>query len=200
MKFRSRIAKYAAWVALCVPALIIVFRYLADSVSYGEVIHETGDWSIGLLFVALAITPLGRALPKSRWLAFFRFHRRAIGVASFAYAALHTVTYLEKKWGAQLILKEGLQPDIATGWIALVIFLALAITSNNGSVRKLGKKWKSLHRLVYVAAALVFAHWILTAFEPQLAYVVLVALCLVEALRWLPGRRTSAVGNRDSIR
>ena len=81
-----------------------------------------------------------------------------------------------------------------------MIFLALAITSNNGSVRKLGKKWKSLHRLVYVAAALVFAHWILTAFEPQLAYVVLVALCLVEALRWLPGRRTSAVGNRDSIR
>jgi sulfoxide reductase heme-binding subunit YedZ len=121
-------------------------------------------------------------------LAFLRFHRRAIGVASFAYAALHTVVYLEKKWGADLILTEGLKPGIATGWIALVIFLMLAITSNNLSVRRLGKTWKLLHRTVYVSALLVFAHWILTGFGPQPAYIVLLALCMVEALRWMPDR------------
>jgi len=189
MRYRSAIAKYAVWLALCAPALNIIFRYLADAMSYGEVIHETGDWSVGLLFVALATTPLFRVAPKSVWVAFFRFHRRAIGVASFAYAALHTVVYLEKKWGADLILTEGLKPGIATGWIALVIFLVLAVTSNNRSVRKLGKSWKTLHRTVYVSAALVFVHWILTAVEPQLAYTVLLALCAVEALRWIPNWR-----------
>lgn len=156
--------------------------------SYGEVIHETGDWSVGLLFLALAITPIGKIAPTRGWLALLRFHRRAIGVASFAYAALHTVTYLERKWGADLILTEGSKLDIATGWLALAIFLALAITSNNRSVRKLGKSWKKLHRLAYLATALVFLHWILTAFEPQLAYIVLFSLCLVEALRFMPNR------------
>ncbi len=189
MKFRSLTAKYAVWAALCAPALHIIFRYIADTMSYGEVIHETGNWSVGLLFLALAVTPLGKVAPKAGWLAFFRFHRRAIGVASFAYAALHTITYLERKWGADLIVTESLKPGIATGWLALVIFLALAITSNNRSVRRLGKSWKKLHRSIYAAAMLVFAHWILTAFEPLLAYTVLAALCVVEALRWMPNRR-----------
>jgi sulfoxide reductase heme-binding subunit YedZ len=121
-------------------------------------------------------------------LAFLRFHRRAIGVASFAYAALHTVVYLERKWGADLIVTEALKPGIATGWLALLIFLVLAITSNNFSVRSLGKSWKMLHRTVYISAILVFAHWILTGFGPQLAYMVLIALCAVEAMRWLPKR------------
>jgi len=159
--------------------------------SYGEVIHETGDWSVGLLFVALAITPLGKVAAKLGLLRFLRFHRRAIGVASFAYAALHTITYLERKWGADLIVMEGLKPDLATGWVALVIFLVLAITSNNRSVQRLGRTWKTLHRTVYIAAALVFLHWILTAFEPQLAYIVMLALCLVEGIRWIPRDKTS---------
>jgi sulfoxide reductase heme-binding subunit YedZ len=169
-----------------------MFRYLADTMSYGQVIHESGDWSVGLLFAALTITPLGRFAPMSGWLAFFRFHRRAIGVASFAYAALHTIAYLERKWGADLIMIEGLKPGIATGWLALVIFLVLAITSNSRSVRSLGKSWKTLHRSVYAAAALVFAHWILTAFEAQPAYMVLAALCVLEALRWIPSRGKQA--------
>lgn len=190
--YHTSTAKYAVWLALCAPLLHIIYRYLADTMSYGEVIHETGDWSVGLLFVALAISPVAGIVPKSGWVAFFRFHRRAIGVASFAYAVMHTITYLERKWGADLILTEGLEPGLATGWLALVIFLVLAITSNNQSVRKLGRSWKRLHRSVYVAAALVFAHWILTAFEPQTAWWVLLALCLVEALRWLPWRRKPA--------
>ena len=192
MRFQSPAAKYAVWAALCAPALHIMYRFIADTMSYGEVIHETGDWSVGLLFVALAITPLGRLARKSSWLAFFRFHRRAIGVASFAYAALHTIVYLERKWGADLILIEGLKPGIATGWVALLVFLALAITSNSYSVRRLGKSWKTLHRSVYAAAVLVFTHWILTAFDPQLAYTVLIALFVVEALRWIPKRRKQA--------
>lgn len=188
MRFRSPTAKYVVWAGLCAPALHIIYRYFADSMSYGQVIHETGNWSVGLLFVALATTPFGRIAARSGWLAFLRFHRRAIGVASFAYAALHTIVYLEKKWGADLIVTEGLKPGLATGWIALAMFLVLAMTSNNRSVKRLGRSWKTLHRSVYASAALVFAHWILTAFEPQLAYIVLISLCVVEALRWVPKR------------
>ncbi len=192
MNYRTSTAKYAVWAALAAPALHILYRYVADTMSYGQVIHETGDWSVGLLFVALAVTPLGRIAARSAWLGFLRFHRRALGVASFGYAALHTIVYLERKWGADLILTESLKPEIATGWFALLIYVLLAITSNNLSVRRLGRKWKTLHRTVYVSAALVFAHWILTSFNSKLAYAVLIALCLVETLRWLPKRSKQA--------
>jgi sulfoxide reductase heme-binding subunit YedZ len=119
-------------------------------------------------------------------------YRRALGVASCAYAAFHTLTYLQRKWGYGYILKEGVEPDLLAGWIALLIFALLAITSNDKSVKMLRKNWQRLHRTVYVAAGLVFAHWILTAFERQTAYICLAALCAVELLRFLRNIRTAA--------
>jgi sulfoxide reductase heme-binding subunit YedZ len=95
-------------------------------------------------------------------------------------------------WGYGYILKEGVEPDLLTGWIALVIFLVLAITSNDKSVRVLRKNWQRLHRTVYIATGLVFAHCILTAFERQTAYICLAAVCAVEALRLLGNSRSAA--------
>jgi len=184
--------KYWIWAILAVPAIYILVRYLDDSISYGQVIHQTGNWSVGLLSLALAVTPLRRVLPKAGWPRQLMTHRRALGVASFSYAAFHTLTYLQRKWGYGYILKEGVEPDLLTGWIALVIFLMLAITSNDQSVRVLRKNWQLLHRTVYVAAGLVFAHWILTAFERQTAYICLAALCVVESLRFLRNKRSAA--------
>ncbi len=180
---RNKSSKYWIWAILAVPAMYILGRYLNDSISYGQVIHETGNWSVGLLSLALAVTPLRRVLPEARWPRWIMTHRRAFGVASFVYAAFHTLTYVQRKWGYGYILKEGVEPDLLTGWIALVIFLMLAITSNDKSVRLLRKNWQRLHRTVYIAAGLVFAHWILTAFERQTAYICLAALCVVESLR-----------------
>ena len=176
--------KYWVWVLLTIPSVWILVRYLIDSISYGEVIHLTGDWSVGLLFVALAVTPMRRVFPRAALPKWFMFHRRALGVASFAYAAFHTLTYLERKWGYGYIIPEGLKLPLLTGWIALAIFFVLAITSNNQSIRLLRKNWQHLHRTVYIAAALTFAHWILTAFEPQTAYIVLALLCVVESFRF----------------
>jgi methionine sulfoxide reductase heme-binding subunit len=180
--------KYWIWAILSVPGVHILARYLSDSISYGQVIHETGDWSIGLLSLALAVTPLRRLLPETRWPRWIAAHRRALGVASFAYAVFHTLTYLQRKWGYGYILKEGVEPDLLTGWIAFVIFLALALTSNDKSVRMLRRNWQLLHRTVYVAAGLIFAHWILTAFDRQTAVISLVALCVVESLRFIRRR------------
>lgn len=178
--------RYASWLILTIPALVISWRYGTGSISYGQVIHQSGNWSVGLLALALVVTPLRRILPNRSWTMALQRLRRAIGVASFAYAALHTAVYLERKWGYGYILEEAKDPALLTGWIALLIFGGLAVTSNNPSVRRLRANWKRLHRLVYPSAALIFAHWILTAPEPLLAWVCLSLLCAVLALRWWP--------------
>lgn len=182
------------WAALSLPAIVICARYFTDSISYGQAIHHSGQWSVGLLIVTLALTPLRIALKSRPWLLTILRHRRAIGVASFSYAALHTGFYLERKWGAGLIIKEGVEPALATGWLALAIFAVLAITSNDSSVRALQRTWKRLHRSVYAATILTFAHWWLAAFDPVTGYVFLGALLIVQMLRL---RRKSKKGVHD---
>lgn len=179
------VSKYWLWTLLCIPGLWILIRYVGDTISYGQVIHETGNWSVGLLFAALAVTPARRLFPCQGWPRALLQRRRALGVASFGYAALHTLAYLERKWGYGYIQQEAVQPGLLTGWLALLIYLALAATSNNTAVRKLQGNWRRLHRLVYLAAVLIFVHWILSAVEPLTAYVCGIALCCVEGLRFI---------------
>ena len=180
--------KYWVWALLSVPAVYALLRYGTDTISYGQALHETGDWSVGLLCLALAVTPLRRIAPASRWPRRLMYHRRAIGVASFAYAAIHTLLYLQRKWGFGLIQKEALEIGIATGWFALLIMLLLAATSNDYSVRSLRRNWQRLHRAVYFAAAATLAHWVLTALDPTTAYIACGALVLVQALRFIRRR------------
>lgn len=181
----NKLHKFLIWALMAVPGVYILVRYQTDAISYGQVILETGDWSVGFLFLALAVTPFCKLLPNAKWPRWFMFHRRAIGVASFAYAAFHTIVYLERKWGFGYIQEEAKDPGLLTGWIALVIFAILAVTSNNQSVRALRKNWQHLHRTVYLATALVFAHWVITSIEPRTAYITLAALCAVEVLRFV---------------
>lgn len=171
------------WTVLSVPAIVICTRFFADSISYGQAIHQTGQWSVGLLIGTLALTPLRIVLKSNPTLLAVLRYRRAIGVASFSYAALHTIIYLERKWGAGLIIKEGVEPSLATGWIALAIFVALAVTSNDYAVRNMRRTWKRLHRGVYVATFLTFIHWWLASFDPMMAYVFAGVLIAVQMLR-----------------
>ncbi|WP_306249578.1 sulfite oxidase heme-binding subunit YedZ [Parvularcula sp. IMCC14364] len=178
-------SRYLVWLLLSLPAIWIMARYLTDVVSYGQVIHATGQWSVGILLATLIITPLRRIFPRATWPRKLVAYRRALGVASFGYAGLHTIVYLHRKWGSGLIVEEAAEPAYLTGWIALVIFLALAATSNNRSVRMLGRGWKMLHRTVYIATALTFAHWILVIFNPVAAWVCLAAVVIFETVRFL---------------
>ena len=73
--------------------------------------------------------------------------------------------------------------DYLSGWIALIIFMILAITSNNYSQKLMRRNWKKLHRTVYLATALIFAHWILTAFDRSTATAYLLILSVVELYR-----------------
>ena len=156
----------ALWLLLASPCVLMIVRYLAGDLYYGEFIHTSGDFSAKLLIITLATTPLRLMFPRLRWTMWLLQNRRYFGVASFAYAVPHLAAYVWKLSDITKIVEEGAEPGMLTGWIALIIMLALAITSNNYSVRKLGRRWKTLHRLVYPAAILTFAHWVLLAFDP----------------------------------
>jgi sulfoxide reductase heme-binding subunit YedZ len=173
------------WIPLAAPGVLLLQRYATGAFSYGEFIHWTGDISVWLLIAALAVTPLRRVLrgPFPLWLG---QRRRDFGVASFAYAAGHLGAYLLRKADAALVWKEGLDPGLLTGWVAFIAFAMLALTSNDASVRWLKAGWKRLHWLVYPAAILTAAHWLLTAFDPFIAAVHATIIAVLLSMRLVP--------------
>ena len=158
-------SRYFLWILLALPFVWLVSAYRAGDLFYGEVIHVSGEFSARLLILTLAITPLRLMFANAHWPVWLLHRRRYLGVASFFYALLHTIVYLQKKASLALIWQEGLSFNMWSGWLAFCIFLALAMTSNDVSVRRLKRTWKKLHRWVYLAALLGFTHWIFIAFD-----------------------------------
>jgi len=176
-------SRYLLWLLLAIPLIIQVGGYLTGRLFYGEVVHATGVWSVRLMIAALAATPVMLMFPghaASRWLM---KNRRYFGVASFVYAFAHTLVYMQRSGVAADIFEEAMTAGYGTGWLALLIFAVLAATSNDASVRFLRARWRRLHRLVYAAAVLSFAHWLLVAFNPGPALAYLALLAIVEAIR-----------------
>ena len=177
------------WLLLALPAAVTIVRYSTGATFYGEVVHSTGQLSAQLLILTMAVTPLRLMFGRRGWIRWLMQRRRYFGVASFGYAALHTVVYLIRTGAFEDILADAAEPGLLTGWIALAIFVPLAVTSNDASVRRLRRMWKRLHRWVYAAAVLTFAHWILTAFAPVPGLIHLAVLAALEAIRvWKTAR------------
>ena len=177
------------WLLLALPAAVTIVRYASGATFYGEVVHSTGQLSAQLLILTMAVTPAQLMFPGRGWIRWLLQRRRYFGVASFGYAALHTVVYLIRTGAFGDILADAAEPGLLTGWIALAIFVPLAITSNDASVRRLRRLWKRLHRWVYAAAILTFAHWVLTAFDPVPGLIHLAVLAALEAYRlWKTAR------------
>ena len=187
------------WLALALPALWIGWQWIAtpESFGFGHAIKDSGDWAAWLLLLTLAVTPLRLAFRRARWTLWLMKRRRDLGVSSFAYAAIHTAIYLVDKASLAVILEQAAGADLLTGWLALAIFLPLAITSNDRSMRAMKRGWKRLHRLVHPAAVLVFVHWTLTAFDPVTAYVHIGILAAIEIAGWTLKRRPS--GSRITV-
>ena len=181
------------WLALALPALWIGWQWIAtpESFGFGHAIKDSGDWAAWLLLLTLAVTPLRLAFRRARWTLWLMKRRRDLGVSSFVYAAMHTAIYLVDKASFAVILEQAAGADLLTGWLALAIFLPLAITSNDRSMRAMKRGWKRLHRLVHPAAVLVFAHWALTAFDPVTAYIHIGILAAIEIAGWTLKRRPS---------
>lgn len=130
----------------------------ADPVKTLQIV--TGLACLNLLLVALAITPLRRYL---KW-NFLGQYRRMLGLFAFAYAVVHFLIYVvfDQSLDPRLIWDDTIEhPRIAVGALALVLLTPLAITSTDRMIRKLGKNWGKLHRLVYPATALGVLHYLM---------------------------------------
>lgn len=173
------------WAVLAIPALWIGWRWWAtpEAYGFGHAIKDSGDWAAWFLLATLAVTPVRLAFGTGALTRWLLTRRRDLVVASFVYAAGHTAIYLGDKKVPATILDEAAGAELLTGWLALALFIPLAITSNDVSVRALKRGWKRLHRLVYPAAVLVFAHWALTAFDPAVAYAHIAILAAIEGTR-----------------
>lgn len=173
------------WLILGLPGLWILYRWAAtpDAYGFGHAIGDSGDLAAWLLMLTLSVTPLRLLFRRQRWSTWLVRRRRDFGVASFAYAAGHTVIYMADRPSFEAISADLSLPDILVGWLALALFVPLAATSNDIATRALGRSWKRLHRMVYPAAILTFLHWALTAYDPTTAYVHIAALAAIELLR-----------------
>ena len=144
--------------------------------------HELGELALQLLIAGLCITPLRRHAGVN----LLKF-RRAVGLMAFFYVALHLLVWLvlDIQDPARIWADIVKRPYITVGMAGFLLLLPLALTSTNGAIRRLGKRWRQLHRLVYAAALLGGLHFVMLAkgfqIEPLLylgATVVLVALRL----------------------
>jgi methionine sulfoxide reductase heme-binding subunit len=180
---RTSRSTYVLWVILAVPAILLLSGYWRDALVYGEVVHISGEFGARLLIVTMAATPLCLMFPGARLPRWLLRHRRHLGVAAFCYVLLHTLVYLERQADFTRIIDDAREAGMWTAWIGLAIFLVLAATSNDWSVRVLKRGWKSLHRGVYAAAILSYLHWVLVAFEPAGATVHFAVLGALEGYR-----------------
>ncbi|HVS51588.1 MAG TPA: ferric reductase-like transmembrane domain-containing protein, partial [Opitutaceae bacterium] len=171
---------------------------LADPLKF--VLHHLGFVACLLLVIVLAFTPLRVLAPKNPVALALNRHRRLVGVGAFVYAALHFTTHLLYEGGTDVsaipaILRTAVKkPFQLTGLIALTILLVLAITSLHAFVRWLGgRRWKNLHRLAYVAAALIAYHQAAArkVFPPQVLWI-FVPLAVLELARIVKQRSKSA--------
>lgn len=179
---------------LCLPGLAFLQGYFTGRIDAEALLHPTGETSARLMIIAMLITPLRLMFPQTRWLKWMLGVRRELGIAAFAYAAAHTVFYVVDMASLQLILDEVGALGIWTGWVAMFIFIPLAITSNNAAVSCLGRRWKTLHQWVYAAAVLTLLHWIFVHnnLGPALVHFVPLLLLSLYRLYHLRNRTASA--------
>lgn len=124
-----------------------------------EITHGTGDWAVYFLLASLAITPLRVVLDWQRILPL----RRMIGVGAACYAGIHFCLYvIDQKYDLVKVATEiALRFYLAIGFVTLLGLLALAVTSTDGWMKRLGRRWKMLHRLAYPLAVLALFHYFL---------------------------------------
>ena len=162
---------YFFWALLSLPSIQMIVTLVGDGGGSRGPAHEILEWAgvlaTFLLIIALGLSPLQAIFPKSRVVAWLLRRRRYIGVAVFSYSLVHLAFYLVDLGSLRAVLDELTAPVILTGWVALFIFIPMAVTSNAVMTRAMGwRRWKMLQRGVYPAAVLVMAHWLIVELEP----------------------------------
>jgi sulfoxide reductase heme-binding subunit YedZ len=177
------------WVGALTPAAILVWGALQGGLGANpieKITHWTGRASLTLIMVTLAVTPLRRLSGVNSIIQ----TRRLLGLFAFFYATLHLLTYvvLDLFFDFSHVAEDILErPYITVGFTALVLMVPLAITSTRGWIRRLGKKWAMLHRLIYLSGALGVLHfyWKVKAdTRLPLIYAGVFAILMLARLRW----------------
>ena len=159
-----RLAKFLLFFLCLVPAgklLLEAFGVAGLSLGANPIetlLHRLGIWGLNFLLITLAITPL-RYISGWNWLVRFR---RMLGLFAFFYVFMHFLVYagLDQRFDLKAIFEDiAERPYITIGFTALVLLIPLAVTSTNGMMRRLGARWKKLHRMVYGIAILGVWHF-----------------------------------------
>ena len=194
----SPVLRFSGWLQIAIhigallPLIVLIWDFMHNNLTVNpiqEATFRTGKTALVLLVLSLACTPVNMLTGWKRVIAW----RRPLGLYAFMYAALHLLIFAVVDYGFDwgLIWETVLEKRyVVVGFAAFLLLLPLAITSTKGWMRRLGKRWKKLHRLVYVAAVLAVIHfvWLVKAdIREPLMYGAAVALLLV--LRLPPVRR-----------
>ena len=184
---KSSFAKPLVFVLCLLPFISIVWRIFFGDLGANPVetiTFATGDWTLRFLLITLAVSPFRQWFGLS---ALPRF-RRMLGLYVFFYACSHFLIWLVADHSLDFsdMIEDIIdRPYITFGFSALVLLIPLAITSNNAMIRRLGKVWKKLHRLVYAILVLGILHylWLTKAdyLEPGI-YAVIASILLLQRL------------------
>lgn len=187
----NALSKIAVFVLALSPFLYLVQQLLSGGLGPNPIdtlTDQTGTLAIRFLLIALAVTPL-RYVLKNTWPLRFR---RMLGLFAFFYAMLHFSIYalLDQQLDMALIWEDlAERPYILAGTTALVLLLPLAITSTRKMIKRLGKKWLDLHRLVYIAGTAGVIHYVWLAkgdlIEPFVYLGILMLLLMFRFVRLL---------------
>ncbi len=195
----SKWTKVFVFVLCLVPLGLLIWRAVegdltANPINYIE--HRTGDWTLRFIVITLAITPLRKILRMPQLIRF----RRMLGLFAFFYACLHFSTWfgLDLTFDVSDITKAiAKRPFITVGFFGFVLLIPLALTSTAASIRRLGgKRWRMLHRLIYITAiaGVIHYYWLVKSdVRKPLEYAFLVGILLAWRLgSWLIDRRRPA--------
>jgi len=153
--------KAAVWTMGLAPVFWGAYGFFFDGLGANPVealLHVMGRWALAFLLLSLAVTPLRRV---TGWNPVIKL-RRLLGLFAFFYVALHFLVYLILDQGLawSFILEDITErPFITVGFASFLLLVPLAATSTRGWIRRLGKRWRKLHRLVYPAAILASVHF-----------------------------------------
>ena len=171
------------WIALAIPAVLMLRNLASGEVLAMDLLHPSGEFSIRLMILAMLPGPLADFFGRNRFMRGWLSIRRNLGVAAFAYAVLHLAIYVVDMGVLAAILGELELPAIWTGWLALFLMAAPATISFDAAMRRLGRRWKRVQQLVYVAFALSLVHWLLLDWYWQSAAIHLAPLIIAWILR-----------------
>jgi sulfoxide reductase heme-binding subunit YedZ len=162
MRRRTDLLRLAAHLGAWLPLAVLLWDIAQDNLTANpiqDITTRTGKTALVLLLLSLACTPVNAALDYKPVLRL----RRPLGLYAFGYALLHFLTFMGLDYGFNpALLREAiLEKRFAlAGLAAFVLLIPLALTSTRGAMRRLGPRWKGLHRLVYPAAAMVIVHYV----------------------------------------